>query len=172
MIALARWLLRRMLPRDVRHDVLADLDAEFAGVRPVRSRAAAAAWYWRQVLGSLGPALAMRVRRAGRLARDAGQDARIGLRLLARNKTYTVAAVLTLALGIGATTAVFSVVDAVEDRHVHLDDVDAGAKRLGWLECGGACGRSRQHKGRPSEHAYARARHQGRTLNLARRGSR
>jgi hypothetical protein len=80
MIALARWLLRRMLPRDVRHDVLADLDAEFAGVRPVRSRAAAAAWYWRQVLGSLGPALAMRVRRAGRLARDAGQDARIGLR--------------------------------------------------------------------------------------------
>jgi predicted permease len=41
------------------------------------------------------------------------QDLRYGFRVLARNKTYSVAAVLSLALGIGATTAIFSIVYGV-----------------------------------------------------------
>jgi len=41
------------------------------------------------------------------------QNFRFGLRVLAKNPTFTAAAVLCLALGIGATTAIFSVVDAV-----------------------------------------------------------
>jgi predicted permease len=55
----------------------------------------------------------VRAVRVGRILENFTRDIRFGLRRLCRNSGFTTVAVLTLAVGIGATTAMFSVVNGV-----------------------------------------------------------
>ncbi len=120
----AATLLRVLLPAAERDEVLGDLGDEYAHRRGTRGRFAAAVWLWRQVLGST-PALlrrswwrgwtgfepaANRLLPGGPGMESWIMDLRYAVRRLRSRPTYTLLAVLTLALGVGGTAAIFSIV--------------------------------------------------------------
>jgi putative ABC transport system permease protein len=59
------------------------------------------------------PSETLRDSRGGSFLESLLQDVRFGLRVLRKSPGYTLVAILTLTLGIGATTAIFTVVDRV-----------------------------------------------------------
>ena len=63
--------------------------------------------------------------RGVRLLDELTQDVRYAWRLMTRTPGFTAAAILSLALGIGANTAIFSLIDAVLMRTLPLADVDS-----------------------------------------------
>jgi predicted permease len=129
---LADWLLTLRVPAEWRDFVVGDLHEEFAEratVTPARARR----WFWRQTWRCLlnplpprhgsSPASATRSRREP-LARTLATDLRTAVRGLVRAPAFSLGVVVVLALGIGATTAIFSIVNGVLLRPLPYDDPD------------------------------------------------
>ncbi len=63
------------------------------------------------------------------------QDVRYGLRMLRKSPGFTAVAVITLALGIGANTAIFSLINAIMLRTLPVRDPQS-LVQLNWVSRG------------------------------------
>ena len=121
--------------------ILGDLHEEHAA-RAGSSRSRAAFWYCRQAcrLGATGIAARIRRNRPSRVRRDLpslppqtagdslmrtlGLESRYALRSILKRPAMSAIVVLTLALGLGANAAIFSMFDALVLRPFTMPDVD------------------------------------------------
>ena len=137
----AVFLMRVLLPRDLGEAVSGDLEEEWnAAARPSRPR------FWMLAIRSIGTCWIDRlfVRRplvsvgespdpgGGNRMQSLLQDLRYGWRLMRRNPGFTSAAVVTLALGIGANSAIFSLVNVLALKPLAYRDPARVAFVLGW----------------------------------------
>lgn len=137
---LGRWLLALVCEARDRPYVLSDLDEEFERLRATAGEATARRWYRLQVrtsllplaarrLGPLGAGIAGRRRTAihsdrrrvqprlrgapgGRLVSDSVRDLGLAIRTLRRSPLVVLTTVISLAIGIGASTSVFTLANA------------------------------------------------------------
>ena len=120
----ATRLIASQLPVPEREDVLGDLAERFERRGSVYGWRKARRWYWREALlffwhigrHRLGASVSrlkgfLKMSSIGNLLSTVVQDVRYGFRVLASKPAFTGVAVLVLALGIGANTAVFTLVN-------------------------------------------------------------
>jgi predicted permease len=126
LMARLRAMLRdRQADQDLSDEIRSHIEMETAkniaeGRSPDEARRLALA-----VFGGRDSALeAHRDVRGGRWISDLGRDSRFALRTLRYNPVLTLAAVVTLAIGIGANTAIFSTLHAVVLRPLPFKDTD------------------------------------------------
>lgn len=118
-----RWLLSAAAPPHDRDFVLDDMEEEFAERARTGGRLRATRWAVSQTLRSLSPLTSTRLRhrrnalahasRGDPMLTQLRDDVRYSLRVAARRPWLSLTVVVTMVLGIGSTTAMFSIIDAL-----------------------------------------------------------
>ena len=131
--AAAMRLIASLLPPSEREDTLGDLAERFRHRETSHGAAAARRWYWKQAMlflvrvprervglwlnklpGPRGPLVGRRTLSYREITiSHVAQDVRYAARSLRKNPVFSLIAVATLSLGMGATTAVFSVLNSI-----------------------------------------------------------
>ena len=117
------WLQRRRRERELDEELRFHLEEEREEQRASGLPASQAAWAARRDLGNL--TLLREDTRAlwsWTPLEQLAQDFRYGVRTMLRNRTFTALAALSLALGIGANTAIYSFMDSILLRSLPVGD--------------------------------------------------
>ena len=100
-----------------------DLAQEFEELAASEGASRARRWYWRQALKSIGPLLQWQMTRVAKGTLHAVvHDVRYSTRLWRRSPVPTTSLIVAIALGIGASTAIFTVMEAVFLRPLPFPD--------------------------------------------------
>ena len=114
------WIARVLKSPGSHHGVIGDLREEYADRLRRQPRLVCDLWFWQQavaVFWSFGRearhARYRTARRKGEMINRLLQDVRFAWRGIRKNPGFALPVILTLSLGIGSSTAIFSVLDAV-----------------------------------------------------------